>query len=109
MDQRAEDDGGRTGQEGGAGREEAAEQQVLNGVDVGDHPGQGVTVPERAPPGGEGVEDPAPQFGQGPQGGVVPGQPLDVTEDALEDREAAHGGDGQGQRGQFGLLRGPGR
>ena len=87
-----------------------AQHDVLEGVDVVDHPGHEVAPAEEGEAGrGDRLEpavDTDAQVGQHPEGGVVPDQPLAVAEEAAREPEELHAHDGQGQRGLGGVLGG---
>ena len=90
-------------------RGNAADEQVLHGVDVAHQPGQQVAGPERAQPGWrqplEAAVDRHPHVAEHAEGDVMRAEPLEVPEDAAADAEGAHGDHGAGDRDDAGVLR----
>ncbi|MFN8018056.1 MAG: hypothetical protein U0P45_08020 [Acidimicrobiales bacterium] len=90
---------------------EHPEEQVLEPVDVVDHPGEEVTSRPAGEAGrrepGEAADHGGPQVGEQPEGGVVGGEPLGVAEEPLADGEGPHGHRGHRQVREGRVLGGP--
>ncbi len=75
-------------------RREAADEQILHGVNVADQPGQQVAGAERAEPGGrqpfQAAVDRDPHIGQDPERDVMRAEPLAVPEDTAADAEGPY-------------------
>ena len=99
-----------SGRERDDGRQQAAEVEVLQRVDIADEASEQVAVPPVAElrwrEGLELVVDPGACVAEAPQRDIVGGQALEVARDRPGETEEADAHDGRGEREDGGLLRG---